>query len=233
MGSLYGALPQLHPGVGLQLTSFAQEFLLFLMPLINLRKLRLRASRLLTRSSTAQSLLAALPRPLRHALRLPTPSSLKGKGKSSKEPTLGPYHNLPPHVCAICFASSLAPPTHVPPAQADPTDPGVSTGLLAQRLAASSTSDNTIGGGGHHNEAKIPYQVGCCGARYCYYCLTGRLVSWEEDRQGVDGGWQCLRCNGEVVEAWRWKGDVVEDPSSGESEGEVTDVEEADTSGSS
>lgn len=173
------------------------------MPLINLRRLRLRLTRLLASSSAAQLLLASIPATVRRALKLPDPHGAKPQGKGAGR-AVGPLHHLPRDVCAICYSVAQAPPTSVP-SSVDPTDPTASTTSLAAMAAQPATD----------REVKIPYEVSCCGAVYCYFCVVGRMVAWEEEHAGLASeGWPCLRCGGGVQSVQRAAGELVPDPPS-------------------
>ena len=170
-----------------------QEFLLFLMPLIDLRAIRGWIARQHERhlSSSKNTLTSSLTE------------------KQSK----GPLHTLPPSICAICHSLSSASALE-PQGAADPIDPMTSTSFLA-----SLQNDATNAG----QEAYLPYKSQCCGAKYCYYCIAGAMYNWEKEEQlrskvrpgsaGIpETGWRCLRCGKPVVEITRWMGEADEDP---------------------
>ncbi|GAA94719.1 uncharacterized protein L969DRAFT_17524 [Mixia osmundae IAM 14324] len=188
------------------------EFLLFLMPLINFRKLRQRLNRWATTSRPIEILLAALPAPVRRTLNLPDPrhstSSRKGK---DKEETRGPLDFLPDHICPICYTNSIAPPTVVPDGgviSSDPADPGASTSALATLESHSQINHH----GDQDNGVKIPYQVDCCQGLYCYFCIVNKLVQWEEDNSDTQEYWPCLRCGKGVKSVIRQVPVVEESP---------------------
>lgn len=201
----------------------SQEFLLFLMPLINLRRVRIRLTRLLTttRSRTLPLFLSALPSPLKRALHLPTDSRAFRKSdksssssSSSKGPA-GPYAFLPLDICPICFSLSTAPPTSLPIV----TDPSASTAALASLSHDATVTTSSAGTGNpggkfatRECQAQVPYRVDCCGGLYCYYCLVARMVVWDEEEKGKGDGWSCLRCAKPVRSATRWKGERLEPP---------------------
>lgn len=130
-----------------------------------------------------------------------------------------PFADLPPNVCAIC--RSRAP---LPSEPMDPIDPMTSTTFLAS-MTTTTTSD---GGGAGSNEAVVPYITQCCGARYCYYCITSTLLQWQKDREERERddtspkvkhdvaekdqqeapGWACLRCGDAVRSVKRWEGNT-------------------------
>lgn len=180
------------------------------MPLINLRRLRSRAIRLVstTRSKTLSALLTALPAPLKRALRLPSNARAvgsRGGSSSSSDSPSGAYAFLPPGICAVCFSLSTAPPTSLPIV----TDPSASTAALSSLTHDANASTNAGGTVGTKDSvAQIPYRVDCCGGLYCYYCIVGRMAAWDEEEGGRGEGWPCLRCGKAVESAERWTGDV-------------------------
>ncbi|ORY90190.1 Pex12 amino terminal region-domain-containing protein [Leucosporidium creatinivorum] len=209
------------------------EFLLFLMPLINVHRLRLRLSRLLsTKSAKSRSLaliLSALPAPLARTLRvtprqqLAAPSSAESEGeKDSTKPAerpKGPLHFLPDSTCPICYSQSTAPPTSLPTDPTTSADSGLSSSLAAS--AAAGEQDTSV---------KLPYTTDCgWECRYCYYCVVGRLAAAQEEGEE---SWGCLRCGGEVRGVKREVEKVVESGDEGLLVAPVEGGEEADESGS-
>lgn len=179
--------------------SDVQEFLLFLLPLINLRKLKVRLYRFVSK-------LAKMPQYVRDTFsrQAADSSSPKRDDDSNQDPEepLGALHYLPSNICAICY-SRVAMPTNLGIADAaDPTDP---TKLLIQQASSMPTAlgsggETVVGTAAEEHEAHIPYLTNCCGAEYCYYCIVGELVQWEESSAGLDGPWQCLRCGKGVTD---------------------------------
>ncbi|GAA5895807.1 hypothetical protein JCM5296_006672 [Sporobolomyces johnsonii] len=169
------------------------EFLLFLMPLINLHRLRLRLSKAVTsravNSKTLRAVASALPAPLASTLGL---SSLAASSKASSDPSesrKGPLHFLPPSTCPICYSSFNHLSAALPSSSlADPTDPSSSL------LHSSSTSSGPTAS--QDTTVKIPYVADCTDeCRYCYYCVVGALARAEDE---AEEAWLCLRCGGEV-----------------------------------
>lgn len=169
------------------------------MPLINVHRLRLRLSRLLsTKSAKSRSLaliISALPAPLARTLRL-TPrqqltapsaeneSAEKDSTKPAERPK-GPLHFLPDTTCPICYSQSTAPPTSLPTDPTASADPTLTSSLAAS--AAAGEQDTSV---------KLPYTTDCgWECRYCYYCVVGRLAAAQEEGEE---SWGCLRCGGEV-----------------------------------
>ncbi|GAA5898997.1 pex2/pex10/pex12 family protein [Sporobolomyces salmoneus] len=188
------------------------EFLLFLMPLINLRRLRLRISKTLSsktsQSKTLRAIATSLPSPLASTLGLSslvsTSSDSKTNEKGAKATRKGKFDFLPPTTCPICYQLSNAPPliTQLPTSTisatsssiADPTNP--SSSLLSHHSTNDSSSSGPVIT--QDTSVKIPYVTNCegGGCRYCYYCLVGVLVDCEER---LEEGWECLRCGGLVT----------------------------------
>ncbi|GAA6063918.1 hypothetical protein JCM10212_003536 [Sporobolomyces blumeae] len=173
------------------------EFLLFLMPLVNLHRIRLKVSKAVTsratKSRTLRAVAGALPRPLASTLGLSSlanASSAQRVGSTSKG---GALHFLPETTCPICYQLSTAPPTTLPSSSvADPTNPSVSL-LHASHASAS-----------HDTSLKVPYVANCSSrCAYCYYCLVGQLVAC---RDQVEDSWTCLRCGDAVTACSRRTG---------------------------
>ena len=163
------------------------------MPLINIRKARLRVSRAVSSLGIVQATLRSIPEGVRSTIGLPAPRTGNEKGSEDDTATLtGPLNHLAPTKCPICFSTSTAPASDLQPG--DPTDPTL--GMFNAFPAGSSA-------GGADCDVRIPYEVDCCGGLYCYYCIVGRLAAWQEDTAGLDGGWPCLRCGQQVYAAKR------------------------------
>lgn len=211
----------------LTIPAVLQEFLLFLLPLVNLHRLRLRLSKAVSsrasKSTTLRTLASALPAPLAaplglSSLRASSNNSAKRSGASpADDKPHGPLAFLAPDVCPICHSRSHAPPSHLPSASfADPTLPSAS--LLH-------TSSSSSGDAAGDARVKVAYVADCrFGCRYCYYCIVGALVKADDE---AEEAWTCLRCGEavhgarrEVVEALvRDGGDEAEGGESGD-EGE-------------
>lgn len=191
----------------LQLLCPSQEFLLFLMPLINVRKIRTRLLRFVsTRANKHKSLnllFSALPAPVAQALGITarqrlissatktSSSNAADKGSTGQRPQ-GPLHFLPATTCPICYAASNAPPTSLPtdPTSRDPDETSAGGGSSARTgSGAGPTSDGDT-------SVKIPYVTDCgWGCRYCYYCVVSKLASVQDEG---DECWNCLRCGLDV-----------------------------------
>ena len=170
-----------------------QEFLLFLLPLINTRALSRRLSQLWSRTTFASFLPASV-------------RSLAGVNASSDEhvaKTLrGKYWSLSMDQCAICFEDASS---------------NLNLGEAHNALTSLTTYQNTPSSmteppetAGPDDEPPphpihTPY-VTDCGHRYCYVCVTTRMLRTAEDASGVGPGgtrWECLRCGQPVSSADR------------------------------
>ncbi|KZT53286.1 hypothetical protein CALCODRAFT_557575 [Calocera cornea HHB12733] len=124
------------------------EFLLFLVPMVDLSSLRrrLRQSLLSLRKSPF------LPAPIKSLLASGSPSS------TSESEQEGPYATLPPNECAICAQRAALPNLPYP---------------LANQLVATST---IVGASVPTYPVQTPYGASC-GHVYCYVCLTEQMVA--------------------------------------------------------
>ncbi|GAA5925178.1 hypothetical protein JCM3775_006388 [Rhodotorula graminis] len=197
------------------------EFLLFLLPLVNMHRLRLRLTKAVSSrasKSTALRLLAsALPAPVAGTLglsSLPLRSSSSSSNKTGplapSDKPHGPLAFLPPHTCPVCYSRSTAPPTHLPSASfADPTLPSAS--LLHHTGGAGGPA-----AGDGDTSVKVPYVADCRFAcRYCYYCVVGALAKADDE---ADDAWTCLRCGEEVHGARREEVEPAQDDEEEEEE---------------
>ena len=168
-----------------------QEFLLFLLPLINTRALRRRVANAL---SSIPSPAAILPGPIRKMTGLSASSD-----KSEKQARRGKYWALAPEQCAICAEN----------ASTNLSDPA---GALESRAAlptystaappSSDASTSAAPAGPPSDDAPPAYPVHnpyvtSCGHVYCYYCVSERMMRAADERTGVGAGgrlWECLRC---------------------------------------
>ncbi|KDE05695.1 hypothetical protein MVLG_03929 [Microbotryum lychnidis-dioicae p1A1 Lamole] len=219
------------------------EFLLFLMPLISVRRLRTRLVRTLSnwtlRSKLLSMLISNLPQTILRTLKIDTqlnPNShhqLSKNGTRTKgKPTRpqGPYAFLPSTTCPICYSNQNAPPTRLP---TNPThlEPGRSGGPSSTLGSYSNLGASTNPSGSSASlinadvGVKVPYVANCgWGCRYCYYCVVDKLVGAQEEGEE---GWGCWRCGGVVTEVWREIGGpkaVVE----GEAEGKGVEGDESE-----
>lgn len=165
---------------------FYQEFLLFLLPLVNARTLRRGFVRGMSKITSAL---------------IPSPNDRKSRQRKH-----GKYEALPVDQCAICAenasytldlgysADALTSLMPYPP---------------TKERSSQSASDDEIPTFSIHT----PY-VTSCGHMYCYYCITERMMRTAEE--GAETGWECLRCAEHVRSADRWEEEasVGRDPSS-------------------
>jgi peroxin-2 len=194
-----------------------KEFLLFLMPLVNIYRLRLRIARFLTttasNSKSISLVLSLLPSSVHKALNLPTRSTPPSAptnpslNPTTKTRPLGPLHFLPDTTCPICYSISSPddlPPTNIPlplPVLTHTDSPAVHrTSALSSSSSSSSSPTTTTPGSIQQREGnsiQIPYLTNCgWECRYCYYCVVSQLASKEEEGELV---WKCLRCLGDVT----------------------------------
>lgn len=182
------------------------EFLLFMMPLVDMQSVRRAIKRLVNRHAPAWLTLGG--RASAASVRDRKPHD--GTAGADKRQRKGPLSHLPPSVCPICHSRSSMP-THPDPSAhvVDPTDPTTSTAFLS-----SLTKDAHNAG----QECTVPYVTDCCGGQYCYYCIASRICEWEaavaeREREGETmteqdlRGWRCLRCDGPVTSIDRYLGD--------------------------
>ncbi|KZS97782.1 hypothetical protein SISNIDRAFT_436411 [Sistotremastrum niveocremeum HHB9708] len=129
------------------------EFLLFLLPLVNTRRLRRHAKQTVHdfTSSLSQYLLRST------SGKMISEEAEKRHEKGKSVALKGKYWSLPERECAICAEDALSRST--------------SKGIPATNLTDSDTPKNPI---------HVPY-VASCGHTYCYFCLADRLLRVAED----------------------------------------------------
>ncbi|KAG8865189.1 peroxisome assembly protein (Peroxin-2) [Tulasnella sp. 330] len=165
------------------------EFLLFILPIINLRIYRRRLSRGLQKASS-------LVYDAARSVFSPSASS-PSTSNNVKPRRVGKFAALHADSCAICAEEAHA------------TDPTSATGSTTQFDALPRTADA--------DPAPIPtslpplYPINIpyatsCGHNYCYYCLTTRIMQAVESE---DPGWECLRCCEVATAACRLEEEVV------------------------
>lgn len=171
------------------------------MPLVNLHRLRLRALRILsattTKSKALSSVLTVLPLPLLKALGLPSraspvPSTSATKLEDERDLKIRPqgtFGFLPATTCPVCYAES----TSASGAALPPTSlPSSSLSSIARSGVAPAAATVAVSTGGEDVRVKVPYVANCgWSCRYCYYCVVGKLVTAEEE--GL-AHWDCMRC---------------------------------------
>ncbi|KAI0081839.1 hypothetical protein K474DRAFT_1635257 [Panus rudis PR-1116 ss-1] len=185
------------------------EFLLFLLPLINVRALRRRLIRAYSHLTSS----SILPSPMRSVLGLAPHDTLP----SGKRIQRGKYWSLPLDQCAICYEDAA---TNLNISDASNafnslTLPSYSASALTAEPP--SETENASEEPPTH-PINIPYATSC-GHIYCYTCLATRMVRTADERTGVDPGgthWECLRCGEGVADADRVELDVEFDSSDSE-----------------
>ncbi|KAG5650761.1 hypothetical protein H0H81_011152 [Sphagnurus paluster] len=167
-----------------------QEFLLFLLPLINARSIRRRMSRIASYISPSAILSSAAAK---H-------DSLVGN--SAKIPKQkGRYWSLPQDQCAICAENAS---TNMN--LSDPSNAFTS-------LSAPATDESSL-----HSETEPPAfpiynpYLASCGDIYCYHCIAERLMQTADSGEDVVG-WSCLRCITDVKSAERYTVELGSDGS--------------------
>jgi len=172
-----------------------QEFLLFLLPLINIRVLRRRTARALSQISSTRLM------PLFGMSGLGIHEST---GNSVRKATTGQgkYWALSEDQCPICAEDASA--SIINP------HPNIFTPSLT--VAASSSIAPT------NDPPQFPIQtpyVSSCGHVYCYVCLSERVLRAADDGEL---GWECLRCEAIVLSADRVQGAAVNETPSNDFE---------------
>jgi peroxin-2 len=175
----------------LDLTRILQEFLLFLLPLVNTRGIRKRFSRLV--SQTKLVIISSLPARLRVA------SGDKVDGESVPRQR-GKYWALSEDQCAICAENASYNLNF-----ADSTN--ALTSFAASASNVPSGHDDTDTNEPPMYPITTPY-ITSCGHIYCYYCIAERMLRVADDGDGQ--GWECLRCSQTVKDADRLEMEVEE-----------------------
>jgi len=170
----------------------AQEFLLFLLPLISPKTIRRRLYRIA--SSFSPALFYNL---------LPFNKSSESrliKAVGSVQQRRGKFWALSDDQCAICaenatFSLHLSEPTNL------------FTNLAVDSVGANS-SDPTSYTDDPKHPICTPYQTSC-GHIYCYHCIAERIMR-TADEFDDDQRWACLRCGEKVTEAHRYTVEISE-----------------------
>ncbi|KAF9247336.1 Pex12 amino terminal region-domain-containing protein [Melanogaster broomeanus] len=149
------------------------EFLLFLLPLVNARSIQRRITRLMSRLTFPAIL------PGSSAATLRSPSRKHGK-----------YEALPADQCAIC---------------AENASYTLNLGYSADALTSLTSAKEGTSQPAADDEVPpfpiyTPY-VTSCGHVYCYHCIAERMMRTADD--GLESGWECLRCAESVKSADR------------------------------
>ncbi|CAE6405314.1 unnamed protein product [Rhizoctonia solani] len=157
------------------------EFLLFMLPLVDMKALK---RRLLRASANLQ--------PLSY---LPVPSyfrPIKEDTSTAEKERRGPYWSLPTSECAICTEEAATTVAHMIAPDASER---------RQELAA---SEKWMPEAAPTHPLNTPY-ITSCGHAYCYVCVADRVL-----RAADDGGdvWECLRCTAPVLRIHRADSDT-------------------------
>lgn len=179
-----------------------QEFLLFLLPLINTRALR----RWLSRAFAQVSFSSILPAPIRSLVGLTSDSQPQGGAREHR----GKYWSLPLDQCAICAEDAAT--------AMNLADPSKTLTSLANNYSTVSVPTEPPIESDNVEEEPPPYPIynpyfASCGHSYCYVCLAGRMMRAADDRTGVGPGgtrWECLRCGDGVTVVDRVETEVEE-----------------------
>lgn len=168
-----------------------QEFLLFLLPLVNAKVFRKRVYRLAAWFSPSNLLSPVLERPL---TKLGLLQSTRTATVSRKR---GRYTSLPDNQCAICAENASF--------NLNPSDrTNAFTAITAIPLPSEDHNPDDAPAYTIH----LPY-ITSCGHIYCYHCLAERMIQ-AADGEDDDSGWECLRCGEEVQRCDRYSVEVSE-----------------------
>ncbi|PLW10296.1 hypothetical protein PCANC_22340 [Puccinia coronata f. sp. avenae] len=154
------------------------DFILFLLPLVDLRRLRVRLKSVKQRVRTG----------------------LVGTGRASEEEATEralekrKKARVARGECAICVDRKIA---RVAGGIPDPAEPA-----LVQSSSASASASSTRNPS--DTALKLPYQADCCGARYCFACLLPDIIRWRELH--LNRPWVCWACLRQPARLHRWDG---------------------------
>jgi peroxin-2 len=165
----------------------AQEFLVFLLPLLPHRKLR----------RVAGTAAGALMHPLDTLSGLIPASALGlganvGRGADARSLERGKFAHLPEDECAICYESAIT--------TLNVADPTHALAGDVQPLSTSDSHPTARKGEPPTHPLVTPYRTSC-GHIYCYTCVAEKML-----RAADEGGgpWECLRCGIPVLFAERF-----------------------------
>lgn len=164
----------------------SQEFLLFLLPLINPKTIRRQLYRIA--SSFSPTLFYALL-PFNKSS---NPKLIKTPGFAQQR--RGKFWTLPEDQCAICaenamFSLQLSQPV------------GLFSNVAAESVGLISSDPSSYTDDPKH-PIYAPYQTSC-GHIYCYHCIAERLMRTADESHN-DQRWACLRCGERVTKAHRY-----------------------------
>ncbi|KAI9000955.1 peroxisomal biogenesis factor 2 [Trametes punicea] len=170
------------------------EFLLFLLPLINVRALRRQFMSMTSRFT----LTSVMPASLRPLIGSKTPPS-------QEKARRGKYWMLSEDQCAICAENAS---TNF----ADPAGALSSLTVIPPYAAIDAAGSPSYSDPDQAPQFPVqtPYMTSC-GHVYCYYCLTERMMRTADERSGVGPKgmqWECLRCGEGVNSADRVEAQV-------------------------
>ena len=178
----------------------AQEFLIFILPLINTRTLRRRIARI-TMQIKPTSLTSLLP--FHDKLFPPPPQTDDESAPTEKK---GPYWSLSEDQCAVCAENASYNLNF-----ADSSNALTALSSISPNLAPDHDPD---GAEPPQFPITTPY-ITTCGHVYCYYCIADRMLRIADEADGEVPGWECLRCTQVVTGAERVEMEV-EESSAGE-----------------
>lgn len=185
------------------LSCFVQEFLLFLLPLINTRSVQRRVTRLISRLTLPEILPSTSP---------------KGAPRSYPRKH-GKYEALPVDQCAVC---------------AENASYTLNLGYTADALSTASVTGGALEATRDDEAPPFPIYtpyITSCGHVFCYHCIAERMMRTADE--GLDSGWECLRCAESVKSADRLEAESVPAHSDTMSDYEFSsDLDVTDTSGS-
>lgn len=176
------------------------DFVLFLLPLINFKRVRLR---LLYGKSQLKNW---IERVFRNNDLQNNPGLTTSASKSpEREKPRARFSELSNDLCPICVTKRLSRSrSTISSNVVDPNDPmSFSASSSLNHLNSSSVNY-------HHSDddrVKLAYQVNCCQGLYCYYCLMGEMITWRDSN--LDRRWICWRCGNETTSIHRWNGHDV------------------------
>lgn len=165
-----------------------QEFLIFILPLINTRTLRRRFTRL---SAQVKPISLTSLLPFRDEL-LPIPPH--NDDEPAPTETKGPYWSLSEDQCAICAENASYNLNF-----ADSSNALTALSSVAPNLAP---EHNPNSDEPPQFPITIPY-ITTCGHVYCYYCIADRVLRVADEGDKEVPGWECLRCTRVVKDAER------------------------------
>jgi peroxin-2 len=157
--------------------SLYQEFLLFLLPIINTRSLRRRVVRAVSTFKWVDML----------------PPQIRPQGASNNPDTLskrGRYYLLPANECAICAEDASMDLSLLRDSKGPVQNPSISDQSGNTETPSWVTPTYPINN---------PYKTSC-GHVYCYVCISDRILRAADEGEKY---WECLRCDEKITHASR------------------------------